>query len=195
MFTGIIESFGEIVSTKAHGSNLELCIRCDFTKELQVDQSIAHNGICLTVTEITDDTYRVQAIEETLKRTNLGQAKTGDRVNLERCLAIGDRLDGHFVQGHVDTTATCLSVEDRDGSWLFRFECNDDPGGLIIPKGSITVNGISLTVVETNDRQFSVAIIPYTFDHTNLSHVKQGGLVNIEFDLIGKYLRNFSANK
>ncbi|MCB0430335.1 MAG: riboflavin synthase [Flavobacteriales bacterium] len=189
MFTGIIKSIGKVVSLQKKQGNLEIGVESDFTEELHVDQSIAHNGVCLTVTRIEAPVYYVEAIAETRAKTNLGYLSPGSRINLERCLMAGDRLDGHFVQGHVDTTAMVENIRDDDGSWVFQFACKKDPAGLLVPKGSVTVNGISLTLVEVTDRSFSVAIIPYTFEHTNLSDLKQGDEVNIEFDVLGKYVR------
>ena len=193
MFTGIIEGEGEIVALKKDRSNLELFVKGPFTNELKVDQSLAHNGCCLTVVEITDEWYRVTAIDETLQKTNLGSLEVGAIVNLERCTKIGDRLDGHIVQGHVDDVATCLSVENQDGSTLFTFEYESD--NITVEKGSITVNGISLTVVNSKKNQFSVAIIPFTIENTNLRNVKVGNKVNIEFDIIGKYVAKLNMEK
>jgi riboflavin synthase len=187
MFTGIVEATGKILSLKEDGGNVRLSISAPFISELKVDQSIAHNGVCLTVTEIDDSHYSVTAIAETLRRSNLGKLKTGDRVNLERCMKIGDRLDGHIVQGHVDTTAECVNVKEENGSWLFRFKY-DPHAGLTVSKGSICINGVSLTVVDSLPGEFSVAIIPYTFEHTNFSSLKTGHTVNLEFDIVGKYI-------
>lgn len=188
MFTGIIKSVGSVVSLKKKLENLEIGVKSDFIGELHVDQSIAHNGVCLTVTRIEAPVYYVDAIAETLTKTNLGNLSEGSRINLERCLQVGDRLDGHFVQGHVDTTARVEEIMDADGSWLFRFVCKKDPAGLLVPKGSVTINGISLTLVDVADRSFSVAIIPYTYAHTNLADLKPGDEANIEFDVLGKYV-------
>ncbi|MEZ4937109.1 MAG: riboflavin synthase [Crocinitomicaceae bacterium] len=186
MFTGIIEAEGRVIDLKKDRTNLELFIQAPFKDELKIDQSVAHNGCCLTVVEITADWYRVTAIDETLQKTNLGQLKIGDIVNLERCTKIGDRLDGHIVQGHVDATGECIGIENQDGSTIFtiRYAANH----ITVEKGSITVNGISLTVVNSKDKEFSVAIIPFTLDHTNLRHLKVGDTVNLEFDIIGKYV-------
>ncbi|MDQ3109269.1 MAG: riboflavin synthase [Bacteroidota bacterium] len=187
MFTGIVESTGKIISQKEDGGNVHLCISAPFISELKVDQSISHNGVCLTVTEINGSEYSVTAIAETLRRTNLGKLRAGDLVNLERCMKIGDRLDGHIVQGHVDTTAECINVKEENGSWIFRFTY-DKNAGLTVPKGSVCINGVSLTVVDSLPGEFSVAIIPYTFKHTNFSSLQSGGTVNIEFDIVGKYI-------
>jgi len=194
MFTGIIESQGKIISSEKESGNLRLRISCPFTDELKVDQSISHNGVCLTVEKILNGSYEVVAIEETLRRSNLGNLTAGDAVNLERCLRIGDRLDGHMVQGHVDETATCNAVEEKNGSWLFTFQLNS-PTNLIVEKGSVCVNGVSLTVVEAGNDFFSVAIIPYTFENTNFRSLKAGGLVNVEFDVIGKYVQRMLGNR
>lgn len=187
MFTGIIEALGQVVSTTAENSNLHLRIKAPFTSELKIDQSVAHNGVCLTVVEIEGDDYVVTAIDETLKLSNIGDVDPGDAVNLERCMRLGDRLDGHWVQGHVDGIATVASVKEEDGSWRYTFEHNGHEG-LIVHKGSITINGVSLTVVEVTPKSFSVAIIPYTHEHTNFHSFKPGTKVNIEFDVLGKYV-------
>ena len=188
MFTGIIESMGEITRMKREGNNVHINIKCMFTNELKVDQSVAHNGVCLTVVNKSGDEYTVTAIDETLKRSNLGVLQSGDMVNLERSLRIGDRLDGHIVQGHVDQTAICTGVEEADGSWIFKFSYDPEVGNITIPKGSITVNGVSLTVVDSEYGKFSVAIIPYTYDNTNFNAINVGTKVNLEFDVIGKYV-------
>ncbi len=192
MFTGIIETTGEVAELRKEGSNLHITIRSSIAGELKIDQSISHNGVCLTVVEINGDCYRVTAVDETLVRSNLGNLQIGDALNLERCLKIGDRLDGHMVQGHADTTARLLSVEDKNGSWLLSFSFDKQFAKYIVVKGSICVNGISLTVVHVTDlneyTQFSVAIIPYTWQHTNLQNLKIDDRVNIEFDVIGKYV-------
>jgi riboflavin synthase len=187
MFTGIVEASGKVLSLKEDGSNVHFSISAPFISELKVDQSISHNGVCLTVTQIQESQYSVTAIAETLRRTNLGKLKAGDYVNLERCMKIGDRLDGHIVQGHVDTTAECVEVKEENGSWLFRFRY-DQQAGLTVSKGSICINGVSLTVVDSLPGEFSVAIIPYTFEHTNFSALKAGHAVNLEFDIVGKYI-------
>lgn len=188
MFTGIIEGLGHVERIEREGSNLHLWLSCDFTHELKIDQSLAHNGVCLTVTAINDGQYAVTAIEETLRRTNLGTLSTGDVVNLERCLAANGRFDGHIVQGHVDQTAVLERKEERDGSWNFYFSFEDPASALVVPKGSITVNGVSLTVVEAEADHFSVSIIPYTYEHTTFQHLQPGDKVNIEFDILGKYV-------
>lgn len=187
MFTGIIETLGTVSHITAKGTNITLGIKADFLPELKIDQSIAHNGVCLTVDGIFDDYYTVTAIEETLKRTTLGQLKLGDLVNLERCMKLGDRLDGHIVQGHVDTVARVIQITEKEGSWEFAFEYSNTQY-VTVEKGSITVNGVSLTVVKTEPGYFSVAIIPYTFDNTQFKYLKTGDQVNLEFDVIGKYV-------
>ncbi|MBD5192670.1 MAG: riboflavin synthase [Bacteroidales bacterium] len=193
MFSGIVEEAAKVTKTRRDGGNLHLTLNCSFVNELKIDQSVAHNGVCLTVVEIADDTYTVTAIQETLDRSNLGSLKEGDLVNLERSMLMNGRLDGHIVQGHVDTTAICTDIEDVDGSRYFKFEYNADPalirqGYVTVEKGSVTVNGVSLTVCDSTPTSFRVAIIPYTFEHTNFRDIKIGSKVNIEFDIIGKYL-------
>ncbi|MEO5644119.1 MAG: riboflavin synthase [Bacteroidia bacterium] len=187
MFTGIIEATGTVAGKKEDAGNIHFSITAPFLSELKVDQSIAHNGVCLTVTEIHETHYIVTAISETLRKTNLGALQPGDLVNLERCMKIGDRLDGHIVQGHVDTTAECLLVNEDNGSWLFRFGY-DEKAGITVSKGSVCVNGVSLTVVDALPGKFSVAIIPFTFEHTDFSTLKTGQKVNVEFDIVGKYI-------
>ncbi len=186
MFTGIIEELGVVQQIKPEGSNIHFTIAAPFTQELQVDQSIAHNGICLTVVSINDDEYTVTAIEETLKKTAMNSWKVGDAVNLERCMPADGRFDGHIVQGHVDTIGTCTAIEEREGSWVFEF--NYTSSDLTVEKGSITVNGTSLTVVDSKDDKFSVHVIPYTYEHTVFHQLKVGDPVNLEFDIIGKYV-------
>ena len=186
MFTGIIEGLGEVKAIEKEGTNVHFTLSCDFTNELKIDQSVAHNGACLTVVKIEDENYTVTAIDETLKRTNLGDWKKGTVVNLERCMKMNGRLDGHIVQGHVDTLGTCEKVKEIDGSWEFKFAYNSDD--VTVPKGSITINGVSLTVVESEDNYFTVHIIPYTYEHTNFKNLKKGDHVNLEFDIIGKYV-------
>ena len=186
MFTGIIEELAEVVSVTPKGGNVDLKVKSDLTKELKIDQSVAHNGVCLTVVEIENDTYTVTAIEETLNRTTIGLLKSGDAINLERCTKIGARLDGHIVQGHVDTLGTCTRIEELDGSWEYYFDYETED--VTVAKGSITVNGTSLTVCDSNDKSFSVAIIPYTYDNTFFKHLKVGSKVNLEFDIVGKYV-------
>lgn len=194
MFTGIIEQLGTITDIREEGSNKHFMIRSAITQELKIDQSVAHNGVCLTVVETDGDTYRVTAIDETLKRSNLGAAKVNDTVNMERCMPANGRFDGHIVQGHVDDVAICESVENKDGSWIFTFVLRDPAQlTLVVEKGSICVNGISLTVAAVSSKTFSVAIIPYTFNHTNLHAIKPGDTVNIEFDIIGKYIAKIMA--
>jgi len=188
MFSGIIEGLGEVTALRKEQSNLHITVRCGFTNELKIDQSIAHNGVCLTVVEIAGDTYVVTAIDETLKKSNLGLLQKGDAVNLERCMRLGDRLDGHIVQGHVDQTAVCRSVEESDGSWTFTFDYDPAQGNITVEKGSVCVNGVSLTVVNSQEHSFSVCIIPYTYEHTNFKHIKAGTVVNLEFDILGKYI-------
>lgn len=188
MFTGIIESLGSIVSVESNGSNRSYWVAAAVAPELKIDQSVSHNGVCLTVEEIKDDQYRVTAIHETLVKTNLTSWETGDLINLERCLVASGRLDGHFVQGHVDGTGTCIEKKELDGSWEFRFEFPEKFAGLVVEKGSIALNGISLTIFDVGINQFSVAIIPYTYKHTNMQQVDVGSKVNLEFDIIGKYV-------
>ncbi|MEE3085518.1 MAG: riboflavin synthase [Bacteroidota bacterium] len=188
MFTGIIEAFGKIVNLKKDQENLHLRLDSPLTRELKIDQSLAHNGVCLTVVDTSGDQYTVTAIQETLEKTNLGKLKIGDLVNLERAMMMNSRLDGHIVQGHVDQTGFCSGIDFRQGSWFFDFEYNQDQKNITIEKGSICVNGVSLTVVKSNLNKFSVAIIPYTYDHTNFHQIQKGDAVNIEFDMIGKYI-------
>lgn len=191
MFSGIVETTGVVEKAITTGGNLDLWIQCSFTDELKIDQSIAHNGACLTVVEINGQLYRVTAIEETLKKTNLGFLKIGDEINLERCLRMNDRLDGHMVQGHVDTTAICDDVKVVDGSWEFHFSYDKNHDHVTVSKGSICVNGVSLTVVDSSPGKFSVCIIPYTMAHTNFKNLKKGDQVNLEFDIIGKYVQRY----
>ncbi len=199
MFSGIVEDAIEVVGLRREGTNLHITMRCPFADELTIDQSIAHNGVCLTVVALPGDgTYTVTAIQETLDRSNLGLLKEGDLVNVERSMKIDGRLDGHIVQGHVDTTAVCESVETEDGSWRYRFRYDADPelmkkGYVTVEKGSVTVNGVSLTVCDSEEDSFSVAIIPYTHDHTNFSRIEAGTRVNLEFDIIGKYLARLAG--
>lgn len=194
MFTGIIESIGKVVALKKERDNLHLTLSCDFTSELKIDQSVAHNGVCLTVVNIEGSNYTVTAIEETLNRSNLGGLNIGDEVNLERCTKVGDRLDGHIVQGHVDQTATCTKVEELEGSWKFHFEYETSEN-ITVEKGSITINGVSLTVVDSGVNTFSVAIIPYTYEHTNFHTFKEGTKINLEFDIVGKYVMKMQRIK
>lgn len=191
MFTGIIETQAKLVKRVAEGSNVHFHFSSSITKELKIDQSVAHNGVCLTVVSLESPVYVVTAIDETLKRTNLGLLNEGEMVNLERCMVAGGRLDGHIVQGHVDQTAKVSHIENLDGSWKFYFEYESKEGNITVEKGSITINGTSLTVVDSKPGAFSVAIIPYTFDHTNFNQLKVGDVVNIEFDILGKYIANY----
>jgi riboflavin synthase len=195
MFTGIIETLGLIQEIKKENSNVHITMDTSITSELQIDQSIAHNGICLTVVAIKDNLYTVTAIHETIKKTNLADWKAGDSVNLERAMKLGDRLDGHIVQGHVDQIGTCITANQTDGSWLYTFEFDEKLNNITIEKGSITVNGVSLTVVNSKNNQFSVAIIPYTHEHTNFKTFEVGTKINLEFDVIGKYVSRLYANK
>lgn len=188
MFTGIIETVGKVSRLQHEGSNLRITLQASVSGELKIDQSVAHNGVCLTVVAVHGDTYEVVAVDETLKKTNLGSLQEGTPVNLERCMRLGDRLDGHIVQGHVDTTATVRSVEQLDGSWNFYFSHAKSPDHVTVPKGSVCVNGVSLTVVDSSEDAFSVTIIPYTYEHTNFRSLKAGDTVNLEFDIIGKYV-------
>lgn len=188
MFTGIIEALGVVQSVEQHGTNRTFWVQSPLSSNLKIDQSVAHNGACLTVEEIKGDLHRVTAIEETLKKTELGNWSAGTLINLERCLKLDARLDGHLVQGHVDTTAKCIKVKEKKGSWEYEFEFPEKFSPLIIEKGSICVNGISLTAFNIKKKKFSVAIIPYTYEHTTIKHVDIGILVNIEFDLVGKYI-------
>ncbi len=188
MFTGIIESTARVAAIAHEGSNINFTVESSLTPELKVDQSVAHNGVCLTVVSITGNRYVVTAVAETLAKTNLANWQVGDLVNMERSLRLGDRLDGHFVQGHVDATATCITKETLDGSWLFRFRFPAQYASLIIEKGSICINGVSLTVFNTGRDECTVTIIPYTYTHTNFGQLEAGSVVNIEFDVLGKYL-------
>ena len=188
MFTGIIEDIGVISNLKEELDNLHITIKSTITPELKIDQSVAHNGVCLTIVGISNNEYTVTAIKETLDKTNLGTLKISDKVNLERAMKLGDRLDGHMVQGHVDQTAICTHVEDANGSWVFTFNYDSSFNNITIEKGSITINGTSLTVVNSKKNSFSVAIIPYTYHHTNFKTFKKGTIVNLEFDVLGKYV-------
>jgi riboflavin synthase len=192
LFTGIIENTARITAIQSTDKNLTFTLTCPFVNELKIDQSVAHNGVCLTIIDINhnDSSYRVTAIDETLNRTNLGALKINDLVNIERCLKLDSLLDGHLVQGHVDTTAICKKVIESGGSWKYFFEYQDNKkeGYITVEKGSVTVNGVSLTVVDSELNSFSVAIIPYTYEHTNFKHIKVGDNVNIEFDIVGKYI-------
>jgi riboflavin synthase len=191
MFSGIIEQTGRVRSIERDGDNVHFMIEAAMTPDLKIDQSVAHNGACLTVVGFENNSYRVTAILETMQRTNLGKLMVGDEVNLERCMRLNDRLDGHIVQGHVDTVAVCVGVDDLNGSWKFSFEYEKGPDWITVPKGSICVNGVSLTVVDSGITSFSVCIIPYTYEHTNFKHLKLGDTVNLEFDVVGKYVMKY----
>lgn len=188
MFTGIIETAAKVEKITKEGTNVHFTFSSSISSELKVDQSVAHNGVCLTVVSIRGTNYIVTAIDETLKRTNLGALNVGDDVNIERCMPANGRFDGHIVQGHVDTTATCKNIKDINGSWEFTFEHEKRSQNITVEKGSITINGVSLTVVNSTDTTFSVYIIPYTFEHTNFKTLKVGDKVNLEFDIVGKYV-------
>jgi riboflavin synthase len=193
MFTGIIETLGVVKDLQKENDNLQITISSLITSELKIDQSIAHNGICLTVVAINNNEYTVTAIHETILKTNLNEWKKGDLINLERAMKLGDRLDGHIVQGHVDQTGNCIAIEESNGSWYFTFEYDKNLSNITIEKGSVTVNGVSLTVVNSNTNEFSVAIIPYTFENTNFKNFKIGTKINLEFDVVGKYLSKLYA--
>jgi riboflavin synthase len=188
MFTGIIEAIGRVTQVESHGSNLRIWVESPISNELKPDQSLCHNGVCLTIEESIGGVHRITAIDETLEKTNLAGLRPGDMVNLERCLKLSDRIDGHLVLGHVDTTAKCTTRTEKQGSWEFEFRFTKKFAEFIIEKGSICVNGVSLTAFEVTKRSFRIAIIPYTYEHTNFKDVIEGGLVNLEFDLIGKYV-------
>ena len=191
MFTGIIETLGTVENILREGKNIHFTIKSSISNELKVDQSVSHNGVCLTVVELENDLHTVTAIQETLDKTSLGSLKVGSVVNLERAMLANARLDGHMVQGHVDTTGTCTEVKTVDGSWYYRFSFPKNPEHLLVNKGSICVNGVSLTVVDPDDTHFSVAIIPYTFEHTTFKHLQTADSVNLEFDIIGKYIGRY----
>jgi riboflavin synthase len=193
MFSGIVEEAATVTGVEKEKGNVHLTLKCSFTDKLKIDQSISHNGVCLTVVKKVDDTYTVTAIRETLEKSNLGLLKPGDKVNLERSMPMNGRLDGHIVQGHVDQTAKCIEVKEADGSWYFTFQYDVDKekagqGYMTVEKGSVTINGVSLTVVNSRDDRFSVAIIPYTYEFTNFHQIKEATVVNLEFDIIGKYI-------
>lgn len=192
MFTGIIETLGKVTNIVTDKDNLHITIESEITHELKIDQSVAHNGVCLTVIAINNNQYTVTAIKETLDKTNIGDLNINAIVNLERAMKLGERLDGHIVQGHVDQTATCTSIKETKGSWIFTFEYDPKLNNITIEKGSITVNGVSLTVVNSQKNSFSVAIIPYTYEHTNFKTLKVGTTVNLEFDVIGKYVKRLT---
>jgi riboflavin synthase len=189
MFTGIVEAMGSLVRKEAKGTNVEFWFTSPFTQELKVDQSLAHNGVCLTVVEIQGEQYRVTAIDETLQKTNMGDVAIGQKVNLERCMAANARFDGHIVQGHIDLTGICTEIKDQQGSWEYRFSYPASSGHVTVEKGSICVNGTSLTVVDSQDDSFTVCIIPYTYEHTVFHQIKLGDRVNLEFDILGKYIK------
>ncbi len=193
MFTGIIETLGRVEKLEKDGGNLHISIATPMVSELKIDQSVSHNGVCLTVVSLDNDSYTVTAIEETLDKTNLGHLAVGDSVNLERGMQLGARLDGHIVQGHVDQIAVCMAMEEKDGSWVFRFSYDPGLNNVTIEKGSITVDGVSLTVVDSTKDSFSVAIIPYTYEHTRFNQYSVGTVVNLEFDVIGKYVARLLA--
>jgi riboflavin synthase len=193
MFTGIIESAAKVVLLKKDNTNLHMSLSCDLTQELKIDQSVAHNGVCLTVVAIDGNQYTVTAIEETLNKTNIGTLKEGDIVNIERAMKMNARLDGHIVQGHVDQTAICTEAIDNDGSWTFSFEYDSKLNNVTIEKGSICINGVSLTVVDSKANSFSVAIIPYTYEHTGFKTLSVGDKINLEFDVIGKYVKRLMS--
>lgn len=198
MFSGIVEEMATIVAIRKELDNVHFSLKCTFTEDLSIDQSVAHNGVCLTVVEINDAEYVVTAMKETLERSNLGNLSVGDKVNVERSMMMNGRLDGHIVQGHVDTTAECISVEDANGSYIYTFSYNIDKemikrGYITVDKGSVTVNGVSLTVCNPTDNTFQVCIIPYTYENTNFKYIKEGTKVNIEFDIIGKYICRMNA--
>ncbi len=190
MFTGIVEATAKVVNIDIEGTNKTFTLEADLANELKVDQSLSHNGVCLTVTEIKDNTYKVTAVDETLKKSNLGLLKTGSLVNLERSMSTNNRFDGHIVQGHVDQTAVCKKVQKLEGSWLFDFEYDYEvTGNFTVEKGSVCINGVSLTVFNCTKSSFRVTIIPYTFEHTNFKEIKEGTIVNLEFDILGKYIQ------
>ena len=188
MFTGIIETLGTVTNIVKEQENIHLTVKSNITKELKIDQSVAHNGVCLTVIDINENEYTVTAIKETLSKTNIGSLKVSSKINLERAMKLGDRLDGHIVQGHVDETGTCIKIKKEGGSTVYTFKYKSDKNNITIEKGSITINGVSLTVVDSKKDEFSVAIIPYTFDNTTFKYIEKGDSVNLEFDVIGKYV-------
>ncbi|WP_435623964.1 riboflavin synthase [Flagellimonas sp.] len=195
MFTGIIETLGKVEHLEREGGNLHITVSSSISHELKIDQSVAHNGVCLTVVSMDGNEYTVTAIEETLNKTSLGELKVGDPINLERAMKLGTRLDGHIVQGHVDQTGTCTKIEQKDGSWFFTFSYDSKLHNVTIEKGSITVDGVSLTVVNSEKDTFSVAIIPYTYEHTRFHKYKEGMTINLEFDVIGKYVARLLSLK
>ncbi len=195
MFTGIIEELGLVKKIESQGSNLNIWIESNFTNDLKIDQSVAHNGVCLTVVEIETSQYRVTAIQETLDKTTIGDLVVGDIVNLERCMAFGDRVDGHLVYGHVDSVAVCIDKKELDGSWLFTFSFDEEFKNLVVEKGSVSLNGTSLTIFDVQDTLFSVAIIPYTYNHTSIKNIHIDSKVNLEFDIFGKYVEKHLKNR
>ncbi len=195
MFTGIIEDLGVVTHLEYDQDNLHITVKSSFTSELKIDQSVAHNGVCLTVVAVDNEHYKVTAIKETLDKSNIATLKVNDLVNLERGMRLGDRLDGHIVQGHVDQTAACTAIVSQNGSWLYSFEYDASLNNITIEKGSVTVNGVSLTVVNSGKNNFSVAIIPYTYKHTNFKYLTSGASVNLEFDVVGKYIHKIFLNQ
>jgi riboflavin synthase len=195
MFTGIVETTAEVVEITTEGTNITFKLRAALAAELKIDQSLSHNGVCLTVTDVAHDTYTVTAVDETLKKTNLGAWQTGTRVNLERCMPANGRFDGHVVQGHIDQTGICTAVAEVGGSWLYDFEYDAALGNLTVEKGSICINGVSLTVFNSAQNTFRVTIIPYTYHHTNFNQLKAGDVVNLEFDIVGKYIQKILAQR
>jgi len=195
MFTGIVETLGVVKDVKEKQANLEFSIEAAFNSEVEIDQSIAHNGVCLTIETICSDYYTVTAIKETIDKTNLAETKTGDKINLERCLLVNSRLDGHIVQGHVDQTAACKNIVEENGSWIFTFEYQKQHKNYLVEKGSVCLNGVSLTLVDVSENSFSTAIIPYTFEHTNFHLLQINDEVNIEFDIIGKYVERMVGDR
>jgi riboflavin synthase len=192
MFTGIIEDLGKITNLKQAKGSLNITVKSNFTNELKVDQSVAHDGVCLTVVKVSGSEYTVTAIDETLNKTRIGHLKINDEINLERGMKLGERLDGHIVQGHVDQIGTCTDIHEANGSWVFRFDFDNTLGNVTIEKGSITINGVSLTVIDSKEAAFSVAIIPYTYSHTTFKYLNIGDTVNLEFDIIGKYVKRLT---
>ena len=192
MFTGIIETIGEITTLTKEKENLHIKVKSKLAPELKIDQSVSHNGVCLTVVDVAKDSYIVTAIKETLDKSNLKNLVVGKKINLERAMKLGDRLDGHLVQGHVDEKGVCSAISEIDGSWIFTFQYSGDAGNITVEKGSITVNGVSLTVVNSKKNEFSVAIIPFTYEHTNFNKIVIGDTVNLEFDVIGKYVKRLT---
>lgn len=194
MFTGIIEEVGEVVLLKKDRENMHITVKSNFCSELRIDQSLAHNGVCLTVVDLNENNYTVTAIKETIDKSNIGDLKIEDKINLERAMLLGDRLDGHIVQGHVDQVAKCTDIKELEGSWFFTFEYDEKLQNITIEKGSITINGVSLTVVNSEKNSFGVAIIPFTYEHTNFHKIRVNDLVNLEFDVIGKYVAKLLSN-